>query len=49
MKTIGTRLLNQQKHEVDSLWPLGLMNEKANTRLAKISRQHSLSNFWVNK
>jgi len=37
MKTIGTPLFNQQKHEVDSLWPLGLMNEKANTRLAKIS------------
>jgi hypothetical protein len=37
MKTIGTRLFNQQKHEVDSLWPLGLMNEKVNTRLAKIS------------
>jgi DNA-directed RNA polymerase subunit E'/Rpb7 len=32
MKVIGTRLPNQQEHEVDSLWPLGLMNEKINTR-----------------
>jgi len=37
MKAIGTQLPNQQEHEVDSLWPSSLMNEKANTKLAKIS------------
>jgi hypothetical protein len=37
MKAIGIRLPNQQEHEVDNLWPSSLMNEKINTRLAKIN------------